>query len=56
MVEHGTWYAPANLHYGIPCFKLDKSLIDRRRAVLEAEGIRFVTNIEVGISGCQPLP
>ncbi len=36
------------LRYGIPCFKLDKALIDRRRKVLEAEGIRFVTNCEVG--------
>ena len=36
------------LRYGIPCFKLDKSLIDRRRKLLEAEGIRFVTSIEVG--------
>ena len=36
------------LRYGIPCFKLDKALIDRRRALLEAEGIRFVTGIEVG--------
>ena len=36
------------LRYGIPCFKLDKTLIDRRRAVLEAEGIRFVTDCEVG--------
>ena len=36
------------LRYGIPCFKLDKSVIDRRRKVLEAEGIRFVTGCEVG--------
>ena len=36
------------LRYGIPCFKLDKALIDRRRKILEAEGIRFVTGIEVG--------
>lgn len=36
------------LRYGIPCFKLDKAAIDRRRAILEAEGIRFVTGIEVG--------
>ena len=36
------------LRYGIPCFKLAKSLIDRRRAILEAEGIRFVTGCEVG--------
>ena len=36
------------LRYGIPCFKLDKALIDRRRKVLMAEGIRFVTDCEVG--------
>ena len=36
------------LRYGIPFFKLDKALIDRRRAILEDEGIRFVTGIEVG--------
>lgn len=36
------------LRYGIPAFKLDKSLIDRRRKILEAEGIRFVTDCEVG--------
>ena len=36
------------LRYGIPCFKLDKAVIDRRRAILEAEGIRFVCGIEVG--------
>jgi len=36
------------LRYGIPCFKLDKSIIDRRRAILEAEGIDFITGIEVG--------
>ena len=36
------------LRYGIPCFKLEKSLIDRRRKVLEAAGIRFVTDVAVG--------
>ena len=36
------------LRYGIPCFKLDKAIIDRRRRVMEAEGVRFVTGIEVG--------
>ena len=36
------------LRYGIPCFKLDKSLIERRRKILEAEGIKFVTGCEVG--------
>jgi len=36
------------LRYGIPCFKFDKSIIDRRRAILEAEGIAFKTGITVG--------
>lgn len=36
------------LRYGIPYFKLDKSVIDRRRKILEAEGIRFVTGTEIG--------
>ncbi len=36
------------LRYGIPCFKLDKGLIDRRRAILEVEGIKFVLGCEVG--------
>ena len=36
------------LRYGIPFFKLDKALVARRRALLEAEGIRFVTGVEVG--------
>ncbi len=36
------------LRYGIPCFKLDKSVIDRRRTILEAEGITFVTGVTIG--------
>lgn len=36
------------LRYGIPDFKLNKSVIDRRRAILEAEGIEFVTGVEIG--------
>ena len=36
------------LRYGIPCFKLDKSVIDRRRKIMEAEGIKFVVNTEIG--------
>ena len=36
------------LRYGIPCFKLDKALIERRRKILEAEGVKFVTGCEVG--------
>ena len=36
------------LRYGIPDFKLEKQIIDRRLAVLEAEGIAFKTNAHVG--------
>jgi glutamate synthase (NADPH/NADH) small chain len=37
------------LRYGIPDFKLEKWIIDRRLAFLEKEGIEFVTGINVGI-------
>ncbi|ABF44061.1 glutamate synthase, NADH/NADPH, small subunit (plasmid) [Deinococcus geothermalis DSM 11300] len=36
------------LRYGIPDFKLDKSLIDRRVAQMEAEGVTFRTGVLVG--------
>ncbi|WP_224483853.1 glutamate synthase subunit beta [Robertkochia aurantiaca] len=36
------------LRYGIPDFKLEKHIIDRRIAILEAEGIIFRVNAEVG--------
>ncbi len=36
------------LRYGIPNFKLDKSVIDRRLAQMEAEGVKFETGINVG--------
>ncbi|EIJ39752.1 glutamate synthase subunit beta [Galbibacter orientalis] len=36
------------LRYGIPDFKLEKNVIDRRVAILEAEGIEFKTNVHVG--------
>lgn len=36
------------LRYGIPDFKLDKSVIDRRIHLLTKEGIKFATGIEVG--------
>jgi glutamate synthase (NADPH/NADH) small chain len=36
------------LRYGIPDFKMEKSVIDRRLAVLEEEGIKFITNANVG--------
>ena len=36
------------LRYGIPDFKMDKSVIDRRLRILEAEGIIFKAGIDVG--------
>ena len=36
------------LRYGIPNWKLDKSIIDRRVALLEAAGIKFVCGTEIG--------
>jgi glutamate synthase (NADPH/NADH) small chain len=38
------------LTYGIPNFKLEKSIVDRRIRLMEAEGIRFVTSADVGNS------
>lgn len=37
------------LRYGIPDFKLNKGLIDRRQNLFEAEGIEFVVNTKVGV-------
>ncbi|HWC83069.1 MAG TPA: glutamate synthase subunit beta [Pseudonocardiaceae bacterium] len=39
------------LRYGIPEFKMEKSVLDRRLAQLRAEGTKFVTGCEVGGSG-----
>ncbi|PWE01203.1 glutamate synthase subunit beta [Marinilabilia rubra] len=36
------------LRYGIPDFKLNKKVIDRRLRIFEAEGIEFKTNTSVG--------
>jgi glutamate synthase (NADPH/NADH) small chain len=36
------------LRYGIPDFKLAKSVVDRRVALMEAEGVRFECGVEVG--------
>lgn len=43
------------LRYGIPEFKMEKSVLDRRIAQMEAEGTRFRCGVEVGkdISGEQ---
>lgn len=36
------------LRYGIPDFKMEKNVIDRRLKILEEEGIKFQTDAEVG--------
>ena len=36
------------LRYGIPDFKLEKLIIDRRLEILEEEGIEFIVNTEIG--------
>jgi glutamate synthase (NADPH/NADH) small chain len=43
------------LRYGIPDFKLNKKVIDRRIKIFEKEGIEFKTNVAVGetISGAE---
>jgi glutamate synthase (NADPH/NADH) small chain len=38
------------LRYGIPNFKLEKGIIDRRVQILKAEGIIFKTNVNVGVN------
>ena len=38
------------LRYGIPDFKMEKHLIDRRMRQMEAEGVVFRTNVEVGVA------
>ncbi|MDP4600878.1 MAG: glutamate synthase subunit beta [Polaribacter sp.] len=38
------------LRYGIPNFKMEKEIIDRRITILKAEGIEFITNINVGVN------
>jgi glutamate synthase (NADPH/NADH) small chain len=36
------------LRYGIPEFKMEKAVLDRRLDQMRAEGTRFVTGVEVG--------
>jgi glutamate synthase (NADPH/NADH) small chain len=38
------------LRYGIPEFKMEKRIVDRRLDQMEAEGVKFVTNAHVGHS------
>jgi len=37
------------LRYGIPDFKLEKRVLDRRLELMEQEGINFETGVEVGV-------
>ncbi len=38
------------LRYGIPDFKLDKQYVIRRLKLMEEEGIKFITNANVGVN------
>ncbi len=38
------------LRYGIPDFKLEKNVVDRRLLLMEAEGIKFKTGANVGVN------
>ena len=38
------------LRYGIPDFKMEKHLIDRRMEQMRAEGVSFKTNVHVGVN------
>ena len=38
------------LRYGIPDFKMEKHLIDRRVALMEAEGVTFHYGVHIGVS------
>lgn len=37
------------LRYGIPDFKLKKSVLDRRLDIMKKEGVRFATKVHVGV-------
>jgi glutamate synthase (NADPH/NADH) small chain len=37
------------LRYGIPDFKLEKNVVERRVKLMEAEGIKFITSANVGV-------
>src|SRR5690606_36435663 len=59
--QHVTVYEKADriggvLRYGIPDFKMEKWVIDRRIDFMRATGIRFVCGVEVGVDvDCGPL-
>lgn len=43
-------YVGGLMRFGIPNFKLHKRIIDRRLAVMEAEGITFKTNADIDVT------
>jgi glutamate synthase (NADPH/NADH) small chain len=38
------------LRFGIPDFKLEKNIVERRISLLEEEGVRFICNANVGVN------
>ena len=44
------------LRYGIPDFKLDKRIIDRRLEQMRAEGVKFETGVDRGRGHLGPVP
>ncbi|MCP3967820.1 MAG: glutamate synthase subunit beta [Lentisphaerae bacterium] len=42
-------YAGGLLRYGIPDFKLDKNIVERRIKLMKDEGVAFETGIDVGV-------
>lgn len=38
------------MRYGIPNFKMDKKIIDRRMAQMQAEGVKFYPNTHIGVN------
>ena len=47
-------YIGGLLRFGIPNFKLNKAIIDRRLAIMEAEGVTFRTGICIDLPGLPP--
>ena len=43
-------YPGGLLRFGIPNFKLNKAIIDRRVDVMKAEGIKFVVNADIDVT------
>ncbi len=37
------------LRFGIPDFKIEKNIIERRLKQMKAEGVKFITNVNVGV-------